>query len=131
MLISDKSTLGILMNLMKTEGYKAAATCDHMEGRSLIEKETFVVPWAVKLLCNSTMVSPGFTSWYRRPALRNCPGRASKRAAQQVLTARMRLNDLFPPLLALSPGNLTPSSVALGRPLPDRSPAPGARCDPN
>jgi DNA-binding NtrC family response regulator len=41
MLISDKSTLGILLNLMKTEGYKVVATGDRKEGRSLIEKETF------------------------------------------------------------------------------------------
>ena len=41
MLISDKSTLAILLNLMKTEGYKVAATGDHNEARSLIEKETF------------------------------------------------------------------------------------------
>ena len=41
MLISDKSTLAILLNLMKTEGYKVAATGDHKEGQSLIEKETF------------------------------------------------------------------------------------------
>jgi DNA-binding NtrC family response regulator len=41
MLISDKSTLAILLNLMKTEGYKVAATGDRTEGRLLIEKETF------------------------------------------------------------------------------------------
>jgi DNA-binding NtrC family response regulator len=41
MLISNKNTLAILLNLMKTEGYKVAATGDRKEGRSLIEKETF------------------------------------------------------------------------------------------